>query len=302
MADPFSNIPALGRRDMLATVSVLSAASLVGARVQASPGRERVPDGVDLKDPAFNLATLTRLQGDVAEKVSYGFQFGQVYGILNGRDLPLNEYGRKIYGYEGGSVRKARVLPDGSVQSVSRGWLFYTDAETGEYMTNFKNPYTNDTVEVPIFRAGISGDTATINGPKTSANFTMESTVYNRPPQLEYKFIGDRAWVSRYAFTRWQPRGLPNKRTEMTLDVWDCAAADIFNRRKTYIPNRSTWTSQTEFQTWLKMPPEISGHQLWRSDGVRVDRIADLPTRFVERCMADPGVRAALTDPLAFPA
>jgi Protein of unknown function (DUF1838) len=302
MMDILTNAPALCRRDMLGVASIIGAAAMAGSDVYAASGRASVPAGVDLKDPAFNLSTLTRLQGDVRERVTYGFQYGQVYGLLNAKDLPLNEFGRKIYSYEGGGVRKARLLPDGSVQSVSRGWLFYTDPVTDEYITSFVNPYTNESVEVPVFRAGISGDTATINGPKTSANFTMESTVYGRPPQLEYKFFGDRAWISRYAFTRWQPRGQPNKRIEMTLDVWDCARGDVFNARKSYIPSRSTWTSQTEFQTWLKMPADIGGHQLWRADGVRVNRIADLPERFVARCMADPAIAAALTDPLVFPA
>lgn len=289
------------RRTILTSISVLSAASLVGTQVQATGTSARIPPGLNLKDPAFNLSALTRLEGDVREKVTYGFQYGQVYGLLNGKDLPLNEFGRKLYGYEGAGVRKARILPDGSVQSVSRGWLFYTDPETGEYINSFKNPYTNEMVTVPVFRAGISGGTATINGPKTSANFTMESTVYGRPPLLEYKFFKDRAWISRSAYTRWQPRGETAKRTEMTLDVWDCAAADLFNPRKSYIPSHSTWTSQTEFQTWLKMPADTSGHQLWRSDGMRVDTISQLPERFVARCMADPALKAALTDPLVFP-
>jgi hypothetical protein len=290
------------RRDLLTALSVMSAASLAGAQVSVSGDKARVPAGADLKDPAFNLSVLSRLQGDVLEKTTYGFQFGQVYGIKNGKDLALTEYGRKIYGYEGCSVRKARILEDGSVQSVSRGWLFYTDPDTGEYIQSFKNPYTSAVVEVPVFRAGISGDTMTVNGPKVSANFTMESTVYGRPPQLEYKFLGEQAFVSRSAFTRWQPRGLPNKRTEMTLDVWQCNTADLFNTRNGYIPSRSTWMSQTEFQTWLNMPAEFSGHQLWRSDGLRVERIADLPPHFVARCMADAALKAALTDPLVFPA
>jgi len=145
-------------------------------------------------------------------------------------------------------------LPDGSVQSVSRGWLFYTDPDTGEYISNFRNPYTNEVVDMPVFRAGISGDIMTVNGPQVSANFTMESTVYGRPPQLDHKFFGGQAFVSRSAFTRWQPRGLPNKRIEMTLDVWQCKAADLFDASKSHIPSHTTWTSQTEFQTWLNMP------------------------------------------------
>jgi hypothetical protein len=290
------------RRTIMTTTSVLSAAAFVGIPISASAAVRGVPANVDLKDPEFNLRALSRLQGGMDERVSYGFQRGQVFGILTGRGLPLDQYGRKIYGYEGGGLRKARVLPDGSVQTVSRGWLFYTDPETGEYITDFTNPYSNEKVTVPVFRAGISGGTLTKAGPTTSANFTMESTVYNRPTQLEYSFLGDRAIISRHAFTRWQPRNEPNKRTEMTIDVWDCAIRDLFNGRNTGIARTTSWTSQTEWQTWLKMPADVNGHQIWKADGSRVSSISDLPKKFVDRCMADPETAKALTDPLVFPA
>ncbi len=282
--------------------TIMSAAALAGVPVLGDAHARGVPTNVDLKDPNFNLRALSRLQGGMDERVSYGFQRGHVYGIINGRGLPIDQYGKKLYGYEGGGLRKARVLADGSVQTVSRGWLFYTDAETGEYMTEFTNPYSNEKVTVPIFRAGISGGTLTKDGPKTSANFTMESTIYNRPTQLEYSFLGDRAFISRHAFTRWKPRAEPNQRTEMTIDVWDCAIRDLFNDRNTGVARTTSWTSQTEFQTWLKMPETVQGHQIWKADGARVSAIADLPARFVARCMADPETAKALNDPLVFPA
>ena len=290
------------RRTIMTATTILSAAALSGVPVSGDAQARGVPAGADLNDPVFNMRALSRLQGGMDERMSYGFQRGQVFGIMNGRGLPLDQYGRKLYGYEGGSIRKARILPDGSIQTVSRGWLFYTDAANGEYITEFTNPYSNEKVVVPIFRAGISGGTLTKAGQTASANFTMESTVYNKPTQLEYSFLGDRAIVSRHAFTRWQPRTDPNKRTEMTIDVWDCAISDLFNNRNTGIARTTSWTSQTEFQTWLKMPPQIEGHQIWKADGARVNRIAELPTRFVARCMADPETAKALTDPLVFPA
>jgi Protein of unknown function (DUF1838) len=292
----------IDRRTIMTASTIMSAAALAGVPVLGDAHARGVPAGVDLKDPNFNLRALSRLQGGMDERVSYGFQRGHVYGIINGRGLPIDQYGKKLYGYEGGGLRKARVLADGSVQTVSRGWLFYTDAETGEYMTEFTNPYSNEKVTVPIFRAGISGGTLTKDGPKTSANFTMESTIYNRPTQLEYSFLGDRAFISRHAFTRWKPRAEPNQRTEMTIDVWDCAIRDLFNDRNTGIARTTSWTSQTEFQTWLKMPETVQGHQIWKADGARVSAIADLPARFVARCMADPETAKALNDPLVFPA
>jgi hypothetical protein len=291
--------PDLTRRAVTFT-SVLTPAMLAATLVTAQSPLAAVPRGVDLADPVFNMMTLSRLQGDVTDKVTYGFQRGQVFGIREGRGLPLSDYGRRVYNYEGGGLRRSRVRADGAVETRSRGWLLYTDVETGAYLTQFKNPYTEATVDVPVFRAGISGGVLTPQGPTTSANFTMESTVYGKPTKLDYAFIGETAFVSRHAFTRWTPRGETQARTEFTLDVWTCKAADLFNGRRTYIPNTSSWTSQTEWQTWLKMPEAMDGHQIWRADGLRVMRIADLPPAFVAQTnTANPG---ALSEALTWPA
>lgn len=283
------------------TLSTLVTAAMFAAPV-AVKGATRgvVPRGVDLDDPAFNLRALSRLQGDVTGKITYGFQRGQVFGIREGRGLPITDYGRRVYNYEGGGLRRSRVRADGAIETRSRGWLLYTDVETGAYLKRFPNPLTGELLDVPVFRAGISGGVLTLQGPETSANFTMESTVYGKPTLLEYAFIGDRAFVSRHAFTRWTPRGDSQARTEFTLDVWSCRARDLFSPGMAYIPNTSSWTSETEWQTWLKMPADIKGHQIWRADGMRVDRIADLPPDFIAASnAAAPG---ALTDALEFPA
>jgi hypothetical protein len=283
------------RRGALLGVSVMSAAALANVPVRADA--KAAP--VDLADPRFNMMTLSKLQSDLSGKVNYGYSRGQVYGIRVGKGLQIAEYGVRIYDYEGASVKRSRVRADGSVETRSRSWLFYRDPETGAYLKSFKNPYTGQTVDVPPFRGGISGGVLTLNGPEVSANFTMESTVFNKPTKLEYMVVGKRAWITRHAFTRWVPKG-GAARTEFTLDVWECLAKDLYNMRSTAIEATSSWTSQTEFQTWLKMPEDVQGHQIWRSDGMRVYSIDDLPPDFVKQSKAEmPGL---LTDPIEFKA
>ena len=287
----------LDRRLALFGAGIASAAALGVIPVRADAASKLL---FDTGDPVAMMNILARLQGDVSGRMIYGYQRGQVYGLIGGAGLPLTEYGRRLYDYEGASVGRSRVLPNGDIETKSRSWLFYTDPMTGAYMTTWRNPITGKDVPVPPFRGGISGGTLTPKGPKVSASFTMESTVFNAPTALEFVTIGDRTWVSRHAFTRWTPKGSTLARTEFTMDTFVTRTRDLTNKRLTTIPSTSSWTSQTEWQTWLAMPPGQPGQQLWRSDGMKTHAIADLPPAFVAECDArHPGI---LTDAITFDA
>jgi hypothetical protein len=284
---------AIDRRTAMLGAGVLSTAMLANVPVTADAAT-----GIDTSDPNAMMMILAKLQGDVSGKLTYGYQRGQVYGLIGGAGLPLADYGRRLYDYEGASVGRSRILPNGDVETKSRSWLFYTDPASGAYIKTWRNPITGKDVTVPPFRGGISGGTLTHKGPKVSANFTMESTVFNAPTRLEFVTIGDRTWITRHAFTRWTPKGSTKARTEMTMDTWVVAARDLTNKRLTAIPATSSWTSQTEWQTWLQMPEGQPGQQLWRSDGMKVYAIRDLPAKFVTQCNAEhPRI---LTDPIVW--
>jgi hypothetical protein len=290
--------PLVSRRNVLGVAVVTSAAMFAGVPVLAREARGRVPASVDLQDPAFNMMTLARLQGDISGRISYIYRKGEVVGIAAGRGLPIEDYGKRMYTFEGGGLRRSRVREDGSIETRSRNWLFYTDPETGEFLDEFENPYTGEFVAVPAFRAGISGSVLTVNGPEVRAAFNMQSTVFGRPTLLQYSFLGDTAWVSRYAFTRWTPPGEDQARTEFTLDVWTCRAEDLFDEALTYVPNTYSWTSQTEFQTWLAMPDDFEGNQVWSTHGASSYQLNELPEHFVARSRER--MEDLLTDPLAW--
>jgi hypothetical protein len=285
-----------GQFDMGRRSAMLGAGALVaGMAVRADAATKAV---LDTGNPQSMMMILAKLQGDLSGKILYGYQRGQVYGLIGGQGLPLSDYGRRLYDYEGASVGRSRVLANGDVETRSRSWLFYTDPATGAYLKRWRNPITGNDVPVPPFRGGISGGVLTPRGPRVSANFTMESTVFDRPTALEFVTIGDRSWVSRHAFTRWTPKGSSQARTEMTMDTWVVATRDLLNPKLSAIPATSSWTSQTEWQTWLQMPSGQAGQQLWRSDGMKTHKVDALPAAFVAQCKAEhPGI---LTDPIEF--
>ncbi len=292
----------MDRRDALHLLGLTAGAlaALPASAAAARRGRRAAPAALPLDDPRFHMHTLARLQGDLSGRPLYGYSRGKVFGLTPGAGLPIADYGRRLYDYEGGSVSRSRLLPDGNIETVSRSFLFYTDPETGAYLAEWTNPVTGRTVPVPPFRGGISGSVLTPMGPKVSASFTMESTVFGRPPRLEFVTMGDVTFVSRVAFTRWTPKGESRARTEYTQDDWVVRTADLLDSRRTTLSATSAWTSQTEWQTWLEMPPGTPGAQLWRANGMKTHRLEDLPPAFLAEVEAKhPGI---LTDPLEFTA
>ncbi len=280
---------ALSRRDALGALAAGGSLAALAVPQVAEAAPRKAPDFATLaaslptRDPAFNVRTIGRLQGDISGRVHYSYSQGTVFGLVPAEGPPLADYGRLIYRTEGVSVRMSRARADGAIEDRARNWMFYCDPDTSEYITEFRNPYTGETLPVPTFRGGIGGNVMTINGPQVSATFTMESTVFNRPLQLDYKFVGDTAWIHRHAFTRWKEGATGFQKTEMTLDAWVCRIADLANEKLTMIPSSYSWTSQTEWQSWLKMRGK-PGAMLWRNDSIKADSIDLLPRRFVAQC------------------
>ena len=276
----------IDRRSLVSATLGLAAVATLAVGADAAT---RV--AIDTGDPRILMMILARLQGDVSGRIGYSYQRGQVYGLIGGQGLAIDHYGHRLFDYEGGSVARSRILPNGDVETRSRAWLFYTEPRTGEYLARWHNPITGDDIDVPPFRGGIGGSTLTPSGPKVNANFTMESSVFGVPTALDFVTVGDRTWISRHAFTRWTPKGTTIARTEITVDTWVASTRDMSNPRLTYIPSTSSWTSQTEWQSWLKMPPGQAGQQLWRADGTRVTTPAALPQRFLTHSQAEhPGI------------
>jgi len=280
----------MDRRGILTGFAVMNAAALIG--VEAI--------GAEVSTPIKAMRLLARLQGDLSGKPIYGYQKGSVFGLRTNQGLALAAYGMQVYDYEGAGVSRTRVLENGDIETQSRSWLFYTDPVTGAYLKEWRNPMTGEVIAVPPFRGGISGSTLTPNGPKVSANFTMESTVFNTPTQLEVVTMGPTSWVKRTAYTRWTPKGSTKARTEFTQDTWTVPTNILADEKASFLPGTSAWTSVTEWQTWLKMPADIVGDQLWRSDGMKTHKLSDLPSAFVAHSNSEhPGI---LTDPIEFSA
>ncbi|MEI2762288.1 DUF1838 family protein [Methanothrix soehngenii] len=282
----------------IASAGGLAALLMPGVGLPAQRVAGTAPShGLPIEDPAFNVKTLGRLQGDLSGKTVFSYSQGQVFGLVPGDGPPLADYGRLLFRVEACAVRVSRLRADGALEERSRSWMFYRDPGNGTYLDDFRNPYTGEAVPVPTFRGGVTGGVTTVNGPEVRASFPMESTIFGQPTLLDWQFIGDHVWISRHAFTRWKEGATGYHKTEMTLDSWICRAGDVVDAKLTTIPGAHSWISQTEWQSWLKMRGR-PGAMIWRIDGAKLDSMRELPEAFVAR--SEKLLPGKLSEPLSW--
>ena len=98
---------------------------------------------LDLDKPKDNLLAFAKVRGSLNkdEEVIY-YANGTIYGIVDGeRDKTLMDY--EMY-----NIARIIKTDENAYQLLTREVLLYMDKETGKVLEQFKNPYTEETVDV----------------------------------------------------------------------------------------------------------------------------------------------------------
>ena len=266
----------MDRREFLSSSAMLAAASAVAGSARAAPAAS---GGVQssLKGPYLDLATprgardaWARLQGNIDMKsTKYGWYRGVIQGVRPGEAV------RDLIGFTGFSC--AKLIPntggDDGYMKILREIGFYTDLRSGEILSEWKNPYLNETVRVvPVandpFNFAITdffpsppsyGGLNAAKPPKIPLrlDFTRHNNSLNFFSHLNLFY------PSALQPTKW-PResGSPfNQVTENFLYQIDWRAMQ--DKKKTSVLYDGTWSRVTPWMPWMLMGPS-SGHCLYQ--------------------------------------
>lgn len=272
----------LTRRDCLVGAGLLlgsGTAAEATAGVSAADGIADLP----ITDPAFNTRLIGRLQGDLSGRQRWIHNPGFVFATVPGQGLAPAEFGRLLYRVEGFTSRISRLLPDGSVEERSHSWMFYRHPDEDRWLTRFDNPWTGESLEVPKYRGGPSHSwLRPITGTEVDgATVALESTGIGAPVRLAWRVLGEQVWLSRHAASRVRtPAGAV--RNEFSIDAWTCRLGALRDERLTHLPATYSWTSQAEWQPWLRMDGRPGG-LLWRIESMVLDGPEQLPAAFTAR-------------------
>jgi hypothetical protein len=194
----------LGRREALAALAGLGLAGTV----QAAPQRGR-RGGLDWADPKDNLFAFGKIWAGYDGPV-IGAYHRVMYGRLPDRRLV------PLFNYEGTGVLEAKINPDGSYQVKSRETGYFTDLLTREVLETWRNPFTDETVEVYHFYNDVVGgrigltipDFVMSDGSSTQMNagLNVRAADGTYPFRVPIEFYGDTAMMSwDYAHRKTNP-------------------------------------------------------------------------------------------------
>ena len=136
----------IDRRGMLGAAGGLTAGlGLAGGSFAATPGYDydKAIASFKFNDPIWNREAYARLQGNTdTSKTKYGWVKGICLGTKDGERV------RELFGFEVASACKLQRNPDTNYMKLLREVGYYTDLKTGQFIDEWMNPYTNETVKV----------------------------------------------------------------------------------------------------------------------------------------------------------
>lgn len=277
----------VNRRGALKTLGGLGGAGFMGAAFGAgqahaglTPGSDEI--SIDLSDPAQNLRSYIRLQGDLdSSNVSVGYYSGTIYNVVGDwkKVTPL-------CGLSGIGVRRIEPQPENKYRVFNRELAFYSDIKTGEFVDVWDNPLNNETVEVlPIQNMTVNAEIAPI------FEFDMEGTIVRSPFNPPWEILNGRALalfeVHQELKSELQPDEWPRESSGEMMRISEmfhrhCSVADLENQDLTSIPYVGTWMRLAPYLPWMLMG-QTEGHLYYRCSMHKFTRVEQLPKAFLAK-------------------
>jgi hypothetical protein len=163
---------------------------MAGMAVTAAAGGASAPAraaaSLDWSKPETQLEALIKMRGALDDRLVISFLEGVYYGVMDTRLTPL-------YGLSAGLFRRYRKRDDGGYDYANFELVYVTDLDTGELLTEFKNPYSGKTGKPPQTRLGPSTLTITTDRRIVRPGPAQSAVTFHRfrPANV----VGEDVWV-----------------------------------------------------------------------------------------------------------
>lgn len=285
----------MDRRDFLMSGAIAAAglAAAPPALAQAAQGRagkgvERSLKGpfLDLTTPQGNREAWARLLGNTDMKsTKYGWAQGIVQGVRPGEAI------RDLFGFT--MLSTARLLPHESgtgYRKVLREIGLYTDLKTGEVLTEWRNPYLNETVRVVPIMNDPFNHTITDNYPEPPSYGGINAQKPPpRPLLLDFRRRNDTLnlfshinlfYPSSLPPSKW-PRENANPFNQVTESfLYQIDWSEMQDRKQTSVEYDGTWMRTTPWLPWMLMGP-TPGHAQYATFMGAVDDLSKIDPKTV---------------------
>jgi hypothetical protein len=291
MNDNWANKPRSRRQALQSFMGVGGMAAGAGimasacAQPPAEPKENRVP--IDFSDPKQSLRSFIKMTGDLdPTKETAGWFGGTIFGDTR-RDRPL----KPLVGVQGFGVLRCEAQPDGSFRLFNRECAFYTDPKTGEFIDEWKNPYTKEICKVsPIHNLTVNAHLIVSEKFGTAIEMDFDGNLMEVPLTLGWQVLDDTVMSTFEVHT-----AFPN---ELKPDVWPRESsgkviriAEIFqrvvslseleNEDSTSAHYAGTWTRVGPFLPWMRQG-QADGQLVYRTFMAKNGTVDKLPEALVK--------------------
>ena len=267
------------RRNFLAAGAGLATAAL-GSPALTADAPSLTGPYIDLTTGKGNMLLRARMAGDLDEsKVKYG----SVTGIVSG--VRPKEKIKDLFGFEVVSVARNERQPDGTYRNYHRESVLYTDLATGDILTHYTNPYTDERVRV----VDVINDPWNIHiaeyvnvGGPSYGGLNEEANAGRREYILNWSHAGNGlitalTTINLYYPSALQPDKWPRESSGPMNQVSECYThvvnlADAQNKDLTSLKKTGTWSRVTPWLPWMLMG-QAPGHCLYQSTVTTLDGI-----------------------------
>ena len=259
------------RRELLKQMGSVGAAGAMGVLMAggqqaraAAKGIDRPATGANIRGPYIDLTTgvgnkigYTRTQSDLDPgKQKHGWFKGYVMAVRPDKAT------QDIFGFEGLSTSRVKVLEDGSFLKLLREVGLYTDLKTGEVMESWHNPFLDEEVKV----VPIANDPFNF----VYTEFEQGSPMNAGRPHGEGPFLlpwqqrGGRLDLETHVHLRYpnllDPEKWPRESSgpfvvASEFMAMHCSAADMQNPDLTSVRVHGTWNRTSPWLPWMLMGP-----------------------------------------------
>jgi hypothetical protein len=237
----------------------------------ATPAATQADARLDWRQPATQMDALIRMRGALDDRLVISFLEGVYYGVVAARIRPL-------YGLSAGLFRQYRPRSDGGWDYANFELVYVTDLESGELLTEFRNPYTGRTGKPPQTRLGpsrltISPQREVIRGAALAAD---DAGFHRFRPA---RIVGDDVWILEESAVQAPP---PLNFSFNEVLTYRARAADLADRNLTHVPTEVHFNSVIGWRAWQGMETfeGAPGHVMGNCAGRVVTRLEELPARY----------------------
>ena len=238
-----------------------------------------------ITNPEDRMRTFMLMRGALDDRLVMHWLQGRYYGLVEGEVTPL-------FGLLSAQFSRFRPDGDGGYYNVRAEASFITNPDTGEVISEVRNPYTGATMTAPArnyppssphIRADLTFDI--VQQPGATLRHEVEGIFTN----------GGDVWISEISTAKTPvPGAKPSLYNEML--TYHARAADLQRRGAKRAPCDISFTNTVSWRSWMNMG-DHPGHLLVVGAGRYVDSMDELPPAWLRAARA--AKLALADDPLA---